>query len=379
MKGVAEIFERMDPAPKPAVRAAKNAELLPIMAPHAPMPPKRFKLLSVADVHALPRLQWLIHAVLPAAGCAAIFGPSTSGKSFLALDMAAALAEGCEWFGQRIKEKRRVLYVALEGEAGFRIRVEAWEQKNGRPFPAGVKFIFQSFELAELPDILALAAAVDADGGCDVIIIDTLNRSAPQSDENSSADMGRILEGVRDLQGLTDSLVVLVHHTGKDATKGMRGHSSLFAALDAAIEVSRTDDRREWKVAKAKDGEDGQTHRFRLAVVDLGEDEEGDPITSCVVQPDEGAPQTDRVRPPKGGNQRIVYDALGPLFRESHAHGKGGAPAIRPCIRLDDAVAHAKDRLTVDSARRTERTRQALTGLVSSGVLGCNEGWVWLK
>lgn len=70
--------------------------------------------------------------------------------------------------------------------------------------------------------------------------------------------------------------MVLVHHAGKDVAKGMRGHSSLFAALDAVIQVSRGDknpDFREWRLAKAKDGHDSEAHAFALRVVDLGEDE----------------------------------------------------------------------------------------------------------
>lgn len=341
-------------------------------------PPKRFKLLRVADVRAMPRLQWLVHGALPLKGTAAIFGASTSGKSFLALDLVANVAEGKDWFGLRVTEPRPVIYIALEGAAGFRVRVEAWEVENGRPFPANVLFLFESFDLAQLGDNLALAEAIAAAGGAALIIIDTLNRAAPSADENGSSDMGAILEGVRSLQLQTEALVLLVHHSGKDPSKGMRGHSSLFAALDASIEVTRSDDRREWKVAKVKDGEDGQVHPFRLAVVDLGEDEYGQPITSCAVCPDVDDSRP-RVKLPRGGNQRIVYDALGPLFRESHTFGKADAPAIRPCIRLDEAINHARDRLTVATERRTERTRQALTGLISSGVMGCNEGWVWLK
>jgi hypothetical protein len=66
----------------------------------------------------------------------------------------------------------------------------------------------------------------------------------------------------------------------------MRGHSSLFAALDAAIEVTRNgDDVRAWKLAKSKDGEDGKSHGFNLRVIGLGEDEDGDPVTSCVIEP----------------------------------------------------------------------------------------------
>ena len=332
----------------------------------------------MAQLHAMPRMRWLIHAVLPEAGCAAIFGPSTTGKSFLALDVVAAIAECRDWFGHRVKKAgARILMIVLEGEAGFRLRVEAWEKANCRPFPESVRFVLSFFRLNDRTDVLALAAAIDQAGGADLIVIDTLNRATPGADENSSRDMSATLEGCAELQGTTGGLVLLVHHQGKDPTKGMRGHSSLFAAMDAVIEVSRSDDRREWCIAKSKDGSDGQTHAFRLEVVDLGEDEDGETITSCVIRFDD-APVSKRPKPPKGGNQRIVFDALQPLFREAHHIGKAGAPAIRPCIALDDAINGVRGRLTVEPKRRTERARQAITSLVASGVLGLNEGWLWL-
>ena len=111
--------------------------------------------------------------------------------------------------------------------------------------------------------------------------------------------MGRILEAAKRLQRLTAGLVVVVHHTGKDATKGLRGHLSLFAALDAAVEVTREGDRREWKVAKAKHGQDGAGHPFRLETVDLGEDDEGEPVTSCTIEPDDSPQDVTRSRLPK--------------------------------------------------------------------------------
>lgn len=58
--------------------------------------------------------------------------------------------------------------------------------------------------------------------------------------------------------------MLLVHHTGKEAGRGMRGHSSLLAAMDCVIEVKRKGDEREWHVVKSKDGEDGASHPFKL-------------------------------------------------------------------------------------------------------------------
>ncbi|MDO9235707.1 MAG: tyrosine-type recombinase/integrase [Aquabacterium sp.] len=123
------------------------------------------------------------------------------------------------------------------------------------------------------------------------------------------------------LQELTVGLVVLVHHTGKDTTKGLRGHSSLFAAMDAAIEVSNDGARRRWSVAKSKDAQDGDARTFKLAVVEMGTDEFGDLITSCVVTSDTSAEEIRQVRLPQGGNQKIVLEALRPFFRSGHGAG----------------------------------------------------------
>lgn len=371
--------------------AAVTARAVSQLPPDMPEPPPEayggeraepppFKLLTVADVRALPPALDRIHGIYPVHGVGAIYGPSGSGKSFLVVDLMAAVAGAQAWFGRKVRPGR-VVYVMLEGAAGLAKRIRAWEEINGRPFPDGVSFLVESFRLLDRDHLLALARAIDLMGGADVVVIDTLNRAAPGADENSPEDAGRMLEALQHLQTMIGGLVLVVHHTGKDATKGMRGHSSLFAAMDGAIVTTRSGDAREWAIDKVKDGRDGDAHPFILRAVEVGEDEEGDPITSCaVVLPGEGdeLPELHRPRPPKGGNQRIVYDALTPLFKDSHSFGKAGAPPIRPCIELETAVLKVRDRLTVEPKRRTERARQAITGLVASGVLGTNEGWLWL-
>ena len=341
-------------------------------ATEPPKPAPRYRLLTRDDLAALPPLAWRVHGVLPAAGLAGLYGPSASGKSFLALDMAAAVAEGQRWFDCRV-EPAQVVYAALEGEAGFKLRAQAWEVHKGRNLPEGLHMVMQPFKLTEPQDVRDLAAVVPAGA---VVFLDTLNRAAPTADENSSADMGQILEAAKRLQTLTGGLVLLVHHTGKDATKGLRGHSSLFAAMDAAIEVSRDGDRREWKVAKAKDGADGDAHPFRLAIETMGEDDYGDPVTSCTVRVDTNADDIQRAKVPQGGNQRLVYEGIRGLFKDG-AIGKPGAPPLRPCIELEAAVVAGAARLTCPSDKKTSRARDAISGLVSRGVLGLNGGWLW--
>lgn len=245
--------------------------------------PPRYKLLTAADLEAMPPLQWRIKGVIPTRGLAQIYGPSKAGKSFLSFDMACAIAQGRRWFGYRVNAAP-VVYVALEGEAGFKLRAEAWKRHNCRALPADLHLVMQPFRINHAQDVQDLAAVVPPGA---VIVIDTQNRAAPNADENAARDMGEIIEGAKTLQALVDGLVILVAHTGKDASKGPRGHSSQIPAVDAAIEVSRNGDRRAWRADKVKDGADGAEHGFRLDVIVLGTDDDGDTLTSCAIGPDE--------------------------------------------------------------------------------------------
>ena len=341
-------------------------------ASEPPRPEPRYKLLGADELRNLPALAWRVRGVLPAVGLAGLYGPSASGKSFLALDMAAAIADGRRWFDCRV-DAAPVVYAALEGEGGFKLRLAAWEAHTGRALPDSLHMVLQSFKLTEPQDVQDLAAVVPSGA---VVFLDTLNRAAPTADENSSKDMGEILSAAKQLQSLINGLVVLVHHTGKDATKGLRGHSSLFAALDAAVEVSRDGDRREWRVAKSKDGQDGDAHSFKLQIETLGTDDHGDPITSCVVVQDHADKDIQRAKVPQGDNQRLVYEGIRGLFKDGTT-GKPGAPPLRPCIELEAAVMAGAARLTCPSDKRTSRSRLAISGLVARGVYGCNEGWLW--
>lgn len=258
-----------------------------------------FIVLSAASVQVRPPLRWRIKGVLPTEGIAAIYGPSGSGKSFLSLAFAAAIAEGSPIF-EHITKRADVLYVGLEGEDGYRGRITAWQHHNSRAMPDGLGFLLQSFRLTDAQNVADLAAMCPK--GC-VVFIDTLNRAAPDIDENSGKDMGAVIEGAKTLQRLTGGLVVLVAHTGKDGAKGLRGHSSLFAALDAGVSVERDIEVRTWKTDKARDGVDGDEHRFRLSIVEIGEDEDGEAITSCVAVPDNSLPIA-RIKPLSRNQQR---------------------------------------------------------------------------
>ena len=313
---------------------------------------------------------------LPSTGLGAIYGPPGSGKSFLVLDLMGAIADGRPWFSHDLNAAPCV-YLALEGEAGVSQRLQAYMSKNGTP--ENLRVILTPLDIRVEDDRRELAASIKAAGMAGgVLTIDTLNRAAPGADENDSREMGLLIAAMKALQADLGGLVLAVHHSGKDATRGLRGHSSLLAALDCVLEVSRQDGRREWRLAKAKDAGDDAAHPFRLDVVELGDDAEGYPITSCVIEPEEAAADSvSRARVPRGGNQRILWDGLGELMRASPDFGKADAPPSRPCVRLDDAIHSLRGRLTCPTDRQTERTRQAITGLIASGLINNREGWLW--
>jgi len=349
----------------------------------APVPVIRYTLLSDDDLYKLPPQQWRIKKVLPETGLAAVFGASGSGKSFLVLDMLQQIGKGNDWFGCKVKPCN-VLYCALEGEGGIAGRVAAFRIRHGTTSP-NIRYLLEPFSLLKSDDIHNLALAIHANRqGAKVIILDTLNRAAPGADENDSKSMGQIIAAAKELQTRAGGLVLLVHHTGKDASKGLRGHSSLLAALDAAIEVRRDGDKREWVIAKSKDGEDGEAHPFKLDVVELGIDEDGEPITSCTVHPiEENAGSIKKVLPPKSGNQRAVWDALGKIFSKVGSVKPEGAPDAlpqgRPCITLEAAVDQTRTHLVCDANRRTERAQSAIRGLIGKGLLCHEAGFIWCK
>lgn len=290
--------------------------------------------------------------------------------------MGLSLAAGDDyWFGCKVRQTP-VTYVCLEGEAGIGKRIKAWSSYFKRPVPDTLKFITQPFDLLG-DDISELAKAVITAGGAGgLVIIDTLNRAAPGADENSSVDMGNIIAAAKKLQNLVGGIVLLVHHTGKDATKGLRGHSSLYAALDGAIEVSKSDTRFEWSMAKSKDDVTGNSHSFKLEIVPIGIDEQGTAITSCVALFDSSKNITQK-KQSLGSNQKIALQVIDKQLTNSSHMGKEGAPSTAKCLEYDETVSLIAARIPTDAKHRKSRAMSAIAGLVEKHFIGMQGDWLW--
>lgn len=255
----------------------------------------RFRVWRPDEFGQLPPVRWHVKGVLPRGGVSMVVGEPGSGKSFLTLDLACAVARGAEWFGNKVTAAR-VLILAAEGQAGYLQRVRAYAEHH--------KVELGSLDLGvmtDVPNLLAgdhVAVAREARRfGAGLILIDTVAQVTPGANENASEDMGAFLGHLRQIAQATGATVLLVHHTGKDTKKGARGWSGLNGAAAAVLTIDRADPYRSVRVSKQKDGSDGTQWGFKLNIVPLGFDEDGDPITSCVVEQSDQAgpdPQTKR-------------------------------------------------------------------------------------
>lgn len=181
--------------------------------------------------------EWIVEDVLPEAELAMIYGPSGSGKSFFAFDLAASVARGVAWRGLDVKQGR-VVYIAAEGANGARMRLRAYAHQ-------------QQIELADMPfDIIPAAPnfLIRADaaevaksvGKASIIIVDTF-AATMLGNENSGDDVGNSLKNLKDIHKHTGALIIVIHHSGKDEAKGARGWSGIRAAMDAEIETNNVD------------------------------------------------------------------------------------------------------------------------------------------
>lgn len=260
-------------------------------------------------------VRWIVKDFLPAAQLGVLFGESGSGKTFASYDLCAAVCRGIEWNGKRVT-KGRVLYVVAEGVAGFVNRIKAYCHQQGiSPSDIDMDVISDlTPNLLEPAQITDLIKDIKQQQPYDLIVMDTFAQVMPGANENSGEDVGKALAECKRIHRHTGAMVLLVHHSGKDASKGARGWSGLRAAADVELEVLRSDELRSISVTKLKDGQDGTQIGFKLHTVILGEDEDGDDITSCIVEYTNTGRATKDKSPTVGPKERQILMVLNEVF-----------------------------------------------------------------
>jgi AAA domain len=312
---------------KNAVEAARPARLKVVDADIAPPPlspndsgplesqevltrPERarFRLLAFNDIKLDDGGMYLIKGLLPRVGLAVVWGAPKCGKSFWTFDALMHVALGWEYRGHRVAPGP-VVYCALEGVQGFRNRIEAFRQAKLSEADCGSpQFYLVAASLSLVADHQALIGDIRrqlGDRSPVAICLDTLNRSLAGS-ESSDEDMAAYIRAADAIRDALDCLVLIVHHCGHDGSRP-RGHSSLMGALDVQIAVSRNATGNiVAELELTKDGEVGLQFVSRLVQRDIAFDQDGDAITSCVVDAVEGACPARKGRSPPRSAQAAL-------------------------------------------------------------------------
>ncbi len=242
-----------------------------------------------------PQLQSedLVHNLLAHGDVSVVYGQSNVGKSFWALELAAHVASSMPYRGDSRVQGGIVFYVTLEGQRAFSNRIEALRIKEKLNPGAHLYVINSAFALLNDEDCGALVEAVKEKTDewkipARLIVIDTLGRAMAGGDENSSVDMTSAIRAVDEIKTKTGAHVMLVHHSGKDTTKGARGHSSLRAAVDTEIEIHIPAGSALTcvEVRKQRGLSIVRPMFFQLETVILNTNNYGEDVTSCVVKHD---------------------------------------------------------------------------------------------
>ena len=296
-------------APAPDATPAPEAP-----APDAPAEPektKKSKLSFVmfddeADAALEEPESQLVEDLFDEGAMIVLYGDSNAGKSFIALQISHAIATGTPFAGKKTKQGL-VVYVVAEGGRRFRRRLSALR----RQFPehknlpiALVKSAVDLYGDSDHNELVRLIREAEEQTGlsCGLVVLDTLSRVMGAGDENSGRDMNMIVKQVDAIREQTRAAVLLVHHSGKDRAKGARGHSSLRAATDTEIEVTK--DRGslagQMEVTKQRDMDSGAKFGFRLIDMDLGADQNGTPRKAAFAEMLDADATARRAAVPKG-------------------------------------------------------------------------------
>ena len=349
---------------------------------HLPLPVEIF-----ADIQPQTLGRWLVKHLLMAGSTCVIFGEPGCGKSFLASDLAFHIGSERSWFDRKTM-RGGVIYLAAEGQGGFRNRVVAWKQAHGVEdvdfalVPVAVDLLDPKVDVDKVREVLAYFAGIW--GGIAMIVVDTLAATFGGGDENG-ADMSAYVGNVASLcEPYGCARIIVTHAPLIGGAKRPRGHGSLWGSADTVLFVSEG----RIQVVKQKDADPGPDIMFKLRQVEIGQDEDGSPVTSCVVEQSELEPGHVRGRRKMSAKEQIVFKAL---ERAVVANGRFPPSEIPDNVlnraRVGKVVAMSEWRAEAmsalagpdtkpDTARKAfDRARQQLQ---AAEIIGVWEEWTWL-
>ena len=349
------------------------------------------------DVQPELSANWLIRGLLGSNALAVVHGHSGCGKTFIVMDMSLHIAMGWAWNGHKV-EKGMVAYVAAEGGSGIKRRLKAWLQHHEVtehiPFallPEALALFGQTNDVQPLIDSI-LDLATECGHPARLIVIDTLSKTF--SGRENSDELAGYVANCQQIVNATGATVLIVHHRPKDSESiEPRGHSSLKAGVDTVLLVEAGNPKR-ISTVKQKDGEEGERVLFHLNPIEIGKDDEGEAVTSCIVEivRRDAVPADPKARiiAKLGPNQAMARKVVQDLIEQEGIPVPSAIPDTEINRMTTCRVAclgQLRDKLQngfrtgpddkPDNPRRT--ASRAIEDLKSKDLLGIWGEWVWLK
>lgn len=291
-----------------------------------------FRLIHASDlVGKIQPARWLIKNVLEDDALATLIAEPGSGKTFVALDWAARIATGTEWFGRRVTQGP-VVYVAGEGHSGISRRLHGWSLAHGVSLDAAPLYVSnRAAALNASEGYMAVSDALESLGNVSprLLIVDTLARNFA-GNENSSEEMGAFVAALDALRRPLGASVLVVHHSGLGGAERGRGSTALRGAVDREWIAAKTDGVIVLRCHKAKDTEIPPPIGLQLESVSLGlVDEDGDELTTAALREAE-VPKS--AAKGLGANQARAMTALRKLYAKARTNlnrqGRGPDKAL---------------------------------------------------
>jgi len=285
----------------------------------------------------------LVEGVIGRVALSMLFGDTNCGKTFYAIGLGNAVAQGARFMGRRTV-KGLVIYLATEAPASVIRRQQAYQRHFGVKV-GGMVIVKSPINLfdgtADAAEVINLIREIELREGikAELVIGDTLSRLAAGANENAGEDMGAVIAHAEYIKREAQVHVLLIHHCGKDQARGARGWSGLRAAIDTEIEVTSDEatGNRVAEITKQRDlGGKGDRIGFRLEVVDLGPGQWDTRQTSCVVVPADA--------PAKATKGKRLSDIAGSIIEHLTARGTG--------MKKADLARHFEDRYPSSSVYR---------------------------
>ena len=230
----------------------------------------------------------LVEGLITACDGSVLYGDSNSGKTFVAIDLAAAVARGVPWMDRRT-EQGMVVYLAAESPGSVMARLQAYQKYHGCKVP-NFCIVKNPIDLfagdADTTRIIRLVQQIELERGQKVRLIlgDTLARLSAGANENAGQDMGLVVRRFDRIRRECKAHFMLIHHSGKVAANGARGWSGVRAAVDSELEVTDSPSGHCLEITKQRDlSTKGERIGFRLDRVVLGLTKWGKDATSCAV------------------------------------------------------------------------------------------------